>query len=98
MPSGFLEPLGERQTDPGCLILAHCSKLAGENSTRGVGKSSMTSQCDGDVLPRPPSLEGLLPPRLGVWSAGSFQLPASQDGLRFREFPPGHILPYPMTE
>lgn len=43
-------------------------------------------------------MEGFLCPRLGVWSAGSFQLSASRDGLSFREFPQGYTLPYPMTE
>lgn len=89
----FLEPLGERrhEADPGRLILAQCSKPAGENCGRGVGRSSTASQSDGEVLSRSPSLEGLLPLRLGVWSA-------SWGGPSFREFPQGHILPYPLVE
>lgn len=52
----FLELLGERQdlADPGHLILAQCSKLAGENSTRGVGSPlqprSVTEACCPDLL------------------------------------------------
>lgn len=88
MPSGFLEPLGERQADPRCLILAQCSKLAWENSTRGLGKSSATAQCDGNMLPKPPSLEVLLPPRLGMWSAGSFSSVCLSGWPLFQRVPP----------
>lgn len=75
----FLELFGERQdwADPRCLILAQCSKLAGENSAREMGQPSATTPCGKDMLPRSPPVEGLLPPRLGEWSAGSFHLSAS---------------------
>lgn len=50
------------------------------------------------MLPRSSSVEGLLPLRLGVWSASSFQLSAFWGGLNFRVLLQGHTLPYSMTE
>lgn len=56
-----------------------------------MGQSSAASQSEGEGLSRSPSLEGFLPLRLGVRSA-------AWDGPGFREFPQGHILPYPLAE
>lgn len=57
-----------------------------------MGQPSATTPCGKDLLPRSPPVEGLLPPRLGEWSAGSFHLSASWDGLALESSP--KVMPF----